>query len=112
MVSLFFGGTPGPASAPEASWSPAPRRFARCLGASGGAPRWRSPWGSWPSSALDRNLGRGGHFGLVCAITLGQGCGIKGLIPTSVIITRESPDLLEALLLYHRGGHFPQPYSW
>ena len=43
-----------------------------------------------------------------------QGCGIRGVIPTSVIQGnlpfRWEGSLCDACLLYHRSGHFPQPW--
>ena len=44
-----------------------------------------------------------------------QGCGIKGLLPTSVIQGNpplyEENSLWEALSVYHRSGHSPQPWT-
>ena len=46
-------------------------------------------------------------------ITFVQGCGIKGFLPTSVIQGNpplyEHNSFWEALPLYHRSGHSPQP---
>ena len=91
---------------------PNPRR--RVFGSQGfrvsvGSPPERVPTGTYLESSTLQAFG--------CYLVPGQGCGIKGFIPTSVIqgnpLFKWGVVFGRPFLLYHRSGfHFPQPCSW
>ena len=78
------------------------RRRGKCGGAGGAAAG---------GGGADLQAAGAGHRG----VRAEQGCGIKGSIPTSVIqgnlpLYRGVLVFGKPFLLYHRSGHFPQPW--